>query len=58
MGAVKFTKGNVYAQTLKLTKGRGGAPCCNRKGALRAVKRGSSPESAVAQHCPNVCRSR
>lgn len=57
-GAPKFGKGNVFARTLKLTKGRGGAPCCNRKAALRAVKRGASPDSAVSQHCPAVCKVR
>lgn len=54
-----FTKGNKYAQALKMTKGRGTSckkggskrGCCDRSAVLKAVKRGLSPSAAVAKHC-------
>lgn len=47
--------GSKFVQAMKLTKGRGGAPCCDRKAVLKGVKRGLSPADAVAKFCPSKC---
>lgn len=53
--STSFQSGNKNANALRATKGRGSAPCCDRKSVLRAVSAGASIEAAVEQYCPASC---